>query len=77
MSPPGRFLIVDTAEDLARQWDAAAEGSWENDTPGRYLRALASWLRDADGYYMNRQVPIPDDPWTILSDALRAAVVYE
>ena len=78
MTSPGRSLVADTAEDLARQWDDAARTeSWMTDTPGRYLSALAAWLRDADGYYANRQLPVPEDPWRLLSDALRAAVVYE
>jgi hypothetical protein len=51
---------------------------WENTTLDRYLGALASWLEDADGYYLNRGETPPTSPsWKTIAEMLNAAGVYE
>jgi hypothetical protein len=58
--------------------DEATEGSrWENDSLPRYLDALAAWLADADGYYVNNGRVPPSNSWDIMEDAVRAAAVYK
>jgi hypothetical protein len=51
---------------------------WENDTLEGFLRAWADWLRDMDGYFANRGMPIPESPsWQFVAEMLLAARVYE
>ncbi len=44
-----------------------------------YLIAIASWLRDAEGYYANTDSPIDSGApsWKLFADALSAARIYE
>jgi hypothetical protein len=52
--------------------------SWENDDIGTYLEALAAWVEDMDGYYLNNDCPIPEKPdWKHVADMLMAAKIYE
>ena len=53
-------------------------GTWENRDLGAYLEALASWIEDMDGYYLNQGRDIPQDvQWNVFADALMAARIYE
>ncbi|MDP1884364.1 MAG: hypothetical protein Q8L10_03255 [Candidatus Moranbacteria bacterium] len=52
--------------------------SWENKDLGAYLEALAAWVEDMDGYYLNQGKPIPEKPeWKTVADMLIAAKMYE
>ncbi|MFA7209024.1 MAG: hypothetical protein WC120_01940 [Parcubacteria group bacterium] len=52
--------------------------SWENKDLGAYLEALAAWVEDMDGYYLNHGKPIPEKPeWKTVADMLIAAKMYE
>ncbi len=51
---------------------------WENPTLEAYLQALAAWVNDMDGYYLNRSEPVPEQPtWQTMGDILMGARVYE
>lgn len=51
---------------------------WENKTLDNYLEAVQSWTEDMEGYYINQNLPIPQNVnWKILTDILMAARVYE
>ena len=51
---------------------------WENGDLESFLDAMATWIEDMDGYYINRGEPVPQQPnWQVLADILRAAKIYE
>jgi hypothetical protein len=51
---------------------------WEHAELPRYLRALAAWVSDMNGYYRDPGQPVPDPPsWQSLAEMLMAARVYE
>lgn len=51
---------------------------WENISLERFLEALAAWVRDMDGYFINRGESPPDQPsWALFAQMLCAAAVYE
>lgn len=51
---------------------------WENKTLSGYLEAIASWTEDMDGYYINNNLPIPENiNWKVFADILIAAKMYE
>jgi hypothetical protein len=52
--------------------------NWENKTLGDYLEALQSWTEDMEGYYINNNLPVPENvSWKIFADMLMAATMYE
>jgi len=52
--------------------------SWENATLERFLEAVAAWVEDMDGYYLNQGRPVPVQPdWKVMGDILMAAKMYE
>ena len=52
--------------------------SWPNDTLGTFLEALAAWIEDIEGYYLNKGQPVPEKPdWQMIADMLFAARIYE
>lgn len=64
-----RDLVRDLRQDRSR---------WENDSLELYLEAIASWVEDMDGFYMNNGQPVPSEPsWTMLGQILLAAKFYE
>ncbi|WP_330467054.1 hypothetical protein OG547_17595 [Streptomyces longwoodensis] len=75
---------VDSREDLAAfvralQSSHAEEGhSWENADLASFVKALAAWIDDAEGWYGNagRDLPANGD-WSFLARALQAATTYE
>lgn len=71
----GRDAAAATANRLARE--AAAGATWENGSIDRYLEALAAWLTDSDGYYLNQRRTPPSNAWEVINDALAAATIYE
>lgn len=52
--------------------------SWENRDIGAFLRAMASWVEDMDGFYINQGLPIPEKPdWKVFADVLMGGKLYE
>ncbi|MBA3238185.1 MAG: hypothetical protein H0T62_07565 [Parachlamydiaceae bacterium] len=52
--------------------------SWENKDLGTFLSAIAGWVEDMDGYYINQGQAVPEEPnWQIIADMLGAAKIYE
>ena len=71
----GRDRVAGVVRSLA---DDAREGvTWANDSLPRYLEALATWLTDADGFYVNDHRVPPSNAWEAIEDAFKAATVYE
>ena len=71
----GRSRVIETAAELALE---AAQGApWTNDSVPRYLEACSGWLADSDGYYTNQRRVPPGNGWEVVTDALRAATMYE
>ena len=51
---------------------------WENGELTSFLEAMAAWVSDMDGYYMNRGEVPPEQPaWRTFAEILMAASVYE
>jgi len=52
--------------------------SWENNNLGTFLDALASWVEDMEGFYINHGLPIPENlDWKFMANMLGAAKIYE
>lgn len=52
--------------------------SWENRDLPSFLRAMAAWIDDMDGYYRNMGEEPPKEPsWRTIADILMAATMYE
>lgn len=63
--------------ELSKTYDEDP-ASWENNDIGTYLKALAAWVDDMEGYYINQGQAIPEKlNWQIMADMLAAAKVYE
>jgi hypothetical protein len=72
-----RESFVAFASKLSADWKNDSE-SWENRDLGAYLEAVAAWVEDMDGYYLNQGLPVPEHVnWKVLADILMAARVYE
>jgi len=66
-------LVRGMVRDLRNNPDA-----WENRNLDSFLDALASWVEDMDGYYLNAGEPVPEQPtWKTLAEMLLAARIYE
>lgn len=64
------YLLV---EDLTKD-----NNSWENKTLDKYLESMAGWVEDMDGYYQNRNEPVPSNVnWRVFADILMASKIYE
>ena len=51
---------------------------WNNKTLSEYLEAVASWTEDMEGYYINNNIPIPENVnWKVFAKILIAAKMYE
>ena len=51
---------------------------WENKTLPEFLEAAASWTEDMEGYYVNNNLPYPDNiNWKVIADIFVAAKMYE
>ena len=51
---------------------------WENKRLEDYLEAMQSWIEDMDGYYINQNLPVPENvSWKVFVDILMAARIYE
>jgi hypothetical protein len=52
--------------------------SWENRSLDGFLEALAAWVEDMDGYYINHGKPVPERPdWKVAGDMLMGGRLYE
>jgi hypothetical protein len=66
-------FIRSLSDSLARN-----DEEWENRDLKSFLLAMAGWIEDMDGFYINRGVPVPQNiDWDFFSDVLMAARVYE
>ena len=72
-----RLALVEAVRGLVSEWREGPPAHWENDTVPRYLDALAAWLADCEGYYARRGESVPENGWSVIADAMRAAAVYE
>jgi hypothetical protein len=51
--------------------------SLQNDTTESYLSALAGWVEDMDGAYLNWNKELPKDiNWSVIAQILDAATIY-
>jgi hypothetical protein len=51
---------------------------WENTSLDAYLAAMAAWVQDMEGYYLNRGQAAPQHPaWKHIGEILLAARIYE
>ncbi|GAA4160715.1 hypothetical protein GCM10022217_25180 [Chryseobacterium ginsenosidimutans] len=51
---------------------------WSNNTLNEYLEGIASWTEDMEGYYINNNIPVPEDiNWKVFANILIAAKMYE
>ncbi len=51
---------------------------WENNNLESFLRALADYLNDIEGYYKNNNKTLPKNiDWSVFAIALKGASLYE
>jgi hypothetical protein len=51
---------------------------WQNIDLQSYILAIAAWIKDMDGYFMNIGEPMPEVPnWKTIGQILLAAKYYE
>ncbi|MEM1505494.1 hypothetical protein RG959_19000 [Domibacillus sp. 8LH] len=75
---------ITSREDLARFISLLRidlqnnKAQWENHTLERYLEAMEAWVIGMDGYYQNREEPMPEQPsWKTVADVFYASSMYE
>ena len=52
--------------------------TWENRDIGSFLEAIASWVEDMDGFYINQGLSVPEKPdWKVVADILMGGKIYE
>jgi hypothetical protein len=52
--------------------------SWKNNEIGTFLEAMAAWVDDMEGYYLNQCLPVPEKPdWKMIANMVAAAKIYE
>jgi len=51
---------------------------WENQTIEDYLSSVSSWVEDMEGYYKNKNLPIPDNEnWSFIATLFYIGKIYE
>lgn len=51
---------------------------WENTDLKRFLEAMAAWIEDVDGFFLNSGERVPENPtWKLVAQILAAAAAYE
>lgn len=66
-------FLIDLKEDYLKNLS-----SWENKDIETFLEAMASWVEDMDGFYINQNLPVPAKPdWKVFADILIGGKVYE
>jgi hypothetical protein len=75
---------VATRSDLAeflRELERLVERepySIENITLASFLEAASAWVDDMDGWFMNQNKPVPDQPsWSLVAQIFNTALIYE
>jgi hypothetical protein len=75
---------VNSREDFIRFMNALMNdlkvnpGAWEHKTLADYLSSIQRWTEDMDGYYINKNIPIPQNiSWQTFADILMGATIYE
>jgi len=69
--------FIDFVEILIIDLEKKSE-EWTNKSLHEYLEAIASWTEDMDGYYINNNLPIPENVnWKLFANILLAAKMYE
>lgn len=64
-----RALKKDYTENLS---------SWENRNIETFLGAMAAWVEDMDGFYINQNLPVPENPdRKVFADILMGGKLYE
>lgn len=54
------------------------QATWENASIDDYLDAMAAWVEDMDGYYLNVGKQVPEEiNWSVIADIIIAARDYE
>lgn len=78
------FNKVSSKADLVRLLKDAAvvlrknPQDWPNGDLMTFLDAWAAWLEDMEGYFKNRNEPIPERPdWKVIAAMVAAARIYE
>jgi len=52
--------------------------AWENKDLGSFLKALAAWVDDMEGYYLSLGQKVPENPdWQMIANMFMAAKIYE
>jgi hypothetical protein len=68
--------FVDFVNSLANSTESDPK-RWENATVASYLRAMAAWVEDREGFYRANHIDPSDVPWRLFADMLEAGAVYE
>ena len=69
--------FVDFVELLVEDLKNNPEG-WGHNKLELYLKAMASWIEDMDGFYLHNDLPIPENvDWKVFANILMAATMYE
>jgi len=73
-----RQQLIDHLYRLLDDFDGPGN-QWQNQDIDTFLKAMAAWLTDCEGYYRNtgQLVDVNTASWQIFADALSAASVYE
>jgi len=72
-----RADLVELVRELKKDLDTRPE-HWVNAELGAFLEAMAAWIEDMDGYYVNLGEKVPTRPeWRTLADMLMGARTYE
>ena len=72
-----RADLVELVRELKRDFEANPK-QWTNTDLASFLEALADWMEDMDGYYLNQRKPIPAQPnWSTVADLLMGGRCYE
>jgi hypothetical protein len=69
--------VVAVLRELVDDWADGPPADWGTLALPDYLAAVAAWLRDCDGHYDARGVPVPANGWEVVAAALRAAKAPE
>ena len=69
--------FVNFLRDLKKDY-LKNSSSWENKDIETFLEAMASWVEDMDGFYINQGLPVPEKPdWKVFADILMGGKIYE
>lgn len=49
----------------------------ENLSVPKFLEAMSGFIADIEGFYQNKNQPVPEIDWQVFSDILKAASMYE